>query len=75
MNIDQISGAGKDFAGKVQEQFGKMLGSKSQQVKGVQLQGAGRSDKLSGSARTLISKSIKKRRAILAASAINQETH
>jgi uncharacterized protein YjbJ (UPF0337 family) len=42
MNKDQFTGAVKEFAGKAQEDFGKLIGSPSQQVKGFDLQNEGR---------------------------------
>lgn len=35
MNKNQVKGVVKDTAGKVQEEAGKLLGSKEQQVKGL----------------------------------------
>ena len=35
MNKDQVKGAAKDIAGKIQEEAGKLVGSKEQQVKGL----------------------------------------
>lgn len=35
MNKNQIEGAVKDAAGKVQEKLGEMIGSKEQQAKGI----------------------------------------
>ncbi|MFZ6734128.1 CsbD family protein [Undibacterium sp. Ji42W] len=35
MNSDQIKGEAKKVAGKVQEEAGKLVGSKEQQVKGA----------------------------------------
>ena len=35
MNKDQVKGAAKDVVGKVQEQTGKLVGSKKQQIKGL----------------------------------------
>lgn len=35
MNKDQVKGAVKDFAGKMQEELGKLIGSKEQQAKGL----------------------------------------
>ena len=45
MNKDQAKGAVKDVAGKVQEQAGKLSGSKEQQAKGVAKQGEGKLQK------------------------------
>ena len=35
LNKDQVKGMTKDVAGKVQEQAGKLVGSKEQQIKGL----------------------------------------
>ena len=35
MNKDQVKGAAKDFGGKIQEEVGKLTGSKEQQAKGL----------------------------------------
>lgn len=45
MNKDQVKGVAKDVAGKVQEQAGKLLGSKAQQIKGLSKQIAGKAQK------------------------------
>ena len=41
MNKNQAKGAAKKVVGKVQEQAGKLVGSKKQQVKGLSKQIAG----------------------------------
>lgn len=38
MNKDQATGAAKKFGGKMQEEVGKLIGSKEQQTKGVKKQ-------------------------------------
>jgi len=38
MNKDKIKGVATDIAGKVQEQAGKLIGSKEQQIKGLSKQ-------------------------------------
>jgi uncharacterized protein YjbJ (UPF0337 family) len=48
MNKDQVKGAIKDAAGKVQEQTGKLIGSPEQQVKGIHKQVAGQTQKAVG---------------------------
>jgi len=48
MNKDQVKGAAKDIAGKVQEEVGKVTGSKEQQVKGLSKQIAGKAQKSVG---------------------------
>lgn len=45
MNKDQVKGVAKDVAGKVQEQAGKLVGSKKQQVKGYSKQISGKVQK------------------------------
>ena len=45
MNKDQVKGTAKDVAGKVQEQAGKLVGSKEQQVKGLSKQISGKAQK------------------------------
>ena len=51
MNKDQVKGEAKDVAGKVQEQAGKLVGSKEQQVKGLSKQVAGKLQKGVGDAK------------------------
>jgi uncharacterized protein YjbJ (UPF0337 family) len=38
MNKDQVKGSAKDIAGKIQEESGKLVGSKQQQAKGLEKQ-------------------------------------
>jgi uncharacterized protein YjbJ (UPF0337 family) len=45
MNKNQVKGAVKDAAGKVQERAGRMVGSEEQQAKGVGKQAAGKVQK------------------------------
>jgi uncharacterized protein YjbJ (UPF0337 family) len=45
MNKDQVKGATKDAAGKVQEAAGKLVGSKEQQAKGLVKQAEGSTQK------------------------------
>jgi uncharacterized protein YjbJ (UPF0337 family) len=42
MNKDQVKGAAKDIGGKVQEEVGKVVGSKHQQAEGIKHQVAGK---------------------------------
>ena len=51
MNKDQVKGGAKDVAGKVQEQAGKLVGSKEQQIKGLSKQIAGKVQKGVGDAK------------------------
>lgn len=48
MNKDQVKGAAKDVAGKVQQQAGKLVGSKRQQAKGLAKQVSGKTQKAVG---------------------------
>jgi uncharacterized protein YjbJ (UPF0337 family) len=45
MNDDQVKGVAKDIAGKVQEEAGKLVGSKEQQIKGLSKQISGKLQK------------------------------
>jgi uncharacterized protein YjbJ (UPF0337 family) len=45
MNKDQVKGVAKDVAGKVQEEAGKLVGSKEQQIKGLSKQISGKAQK------------------------------
>jgi uncharacterized protein YjbJ (UPF0337 family) len=45
MNKNQVKGAAKDIAGKVQEKAGKLVGSSDQQVKGLSKQVSGKVQK------------------------------
>jgi uncharacterized protein YjbJ (UPF0337 family) len=45
MNKDQVKGAAKDVVGKVQEEAGKVVGSKEQQIKGLSKQITGKAQK------------------------------
>jgi uncharacterized protein YjbJ (UPF0337 family) len=54
MNKDQVKGVAKDIAGKIQEQAGKLVGSKEQQVKGLSKQISGKAQKGVGDARQTI---------------------
>lgn len=54
MNKDQVKGVAKNIAGKVQEQAGKVVGSKEQQVKGLSKQISGKVQKNLGDAEEAI---------------------
>lgn len=45
MNKDQVKGAVKDVVGKVQEEAGKLVGSKEHQIKGLSKQITGKTQK------------------------------
>ena len=48
MNKDQVKGVAKKVAGKVQEEAGKLVGSKEQQIKGLSKQISGKVQKGAG---------------------------
>jgi uncharacterized protein YjbJ (UPF0337 family) len=48
MNKNQVKGVAKDVEGKVQEQAGKLVGSKGQQIKGLSKQISGKMQKGTG---------------------------
>ena len=54
MNKDQVKGMAKNIAGKVQEEAGKLVGSKEQQVKGLSKQISGKAQKGLGDAKQTI---------------------
>ena len=45
MNKDQVKGVAKEVAGKVQQEAGKLTGSKEQQIKGLSKQISGKVQK------------------------------
>jgi len=51
MNKDQVKGVARDVTGKVQEQAGKLVGSKEQQIKGLSKQISGKVQKSVGDAK------------------------
>ena len=57
MNKDQVKGVAKDVAGKVQEQAGKLVGSKEQQIKGLSKQISGKVQKGVGDIEDTLKKS------------------
>jgi uncharacterized protein YjbJ (UPF0337 family) len=59
MNKDQVKGVAKNIAGKVQEQAGKVVGSKEQQVKGLSKQISGKVQKNLGDAEEAIKNLVK----------------
>jgi uncharacterized protein YjbJ (UPF0337 family) len=59
MNKNQVKGALKDVAGKVQERAGQLVGSKEQQVKGLGKQISGKAEKKLGDAKEVIKDSRK----------------
>jgi uncharacterized protein YjbJ (UPF0337 family) len=54
MNKDQVKGAMKDAAGKVQEKTGQVIGSTKQELKGIAKQFEGRTQKVVGDVKTVL---------------------
>ena len=60
MNKDQVKGAIKDAAGKVQSKTGEMTGSTTQQVKGMAKQAEGKTQKKLGDAKEIVKDTARK---------------
>lgn len=60
MNKDQVKGVTKDIAGKVQQDVGKLVGSKEQQAKGLQKQVEGKVEKAVGDTKEAIKDAVNK---------------
>lgn len=60
MNKDQVKGAVKDAAGKVQAKAGEMTGSAEHQAKGMAKQAEGKTQKKVGNAKEVLKDSAKK---------------
>lgn len=56
MNKDQVKGEAKDLAGKIQEEAGKLTGSKEQQAKGLGKQIEGKIQKGVGDLKETVKK-------------------
>ena len=56
MNKDQVKGEAKDIAGKIQEEAGKLVGSKEQQAKGLGKQIEGKIQKGVGDLKETVKK-------------------
>lgn len=56
MNQDQVKGAARNVAGKVQEEAGKVVDSKEQQAKGLAKQVEGKTQETYGDAKETIKK-------------------
>jgi len=59
MNKDQVKGAVKDVAGKIQQEAGKLTGSKKQQIKGLSKQISGKVQKGVGDIKQVVEDSKK----------------
>lgn len=62
MNRDQVKGAAKNVAGKVQEKVGQLTGNKTQQAKGLAKQVEGKVQKGVGNVEQAVDKADKKTR-------------
>ncbi|MFL6715158.1 MAG: CsbD family protein [Burkholderiaceae bacterium] len=62
MNKDQVKGAVKDAAGKVQRKAGEAMGSNKQQAKGMAKQAEGKVQKAAGDMKDSAVKSTSKNR-------------
>jgi len=60
MNSDQVKGAAKDVAGKVQRKAGEALGSPEHELKGAAKQVEGKAQKAVGNAREDVKDSSRK---------------
>ncbi len=60
MNKDQVKGAAKEVAGKVQAKVGKAIGSTEQQVKGHVREAEGKAQHVVGDAKKLVKDATKK---------------
>ena len=60
MNKDQVKGAVKDTAGKVQSKVGELTGSTEQQAKGMAKQVEGKTQKKIGNAKEVVKDSVRK---------------
>lgn len=54
MNKNQVAGAVKDIAGKVQQEVGKLVGSHEQNAKGLGKQISGKAEKAYGDAKEAV---------------------
>jgi uncharacterized protein YjbJ (UPF0337 family) len=62
MNRNQVKGAAKNVAGKIQQKAGELTGSKTQQAKGVAKQVAGKLQKGVGNVEQAVDKAGRKTR-------------
>ncbi len=54
MNKEQIKGAANELVGRIQEEAGKLIGSKEQRVKGLNKQVFGKAQKAVGDVKEII---------------------
>jgi uncharacterized protein YjbJ (UPF0337 family) len=62
MNRDQVKGAAKNVAGKVQQKFGELTGNKTQQAKGAAKQVEGKVQKGVGNVEQALDKAARRTR-------------
>ncbi len=62
MNRNQMKGAAKNIAGKVQQKVGELTGNKTQQAKGVAKQVAGKAQRGAGNVEQAVDKANRKTR-------------
>ena len=60
MNKDQLKGVAKDIAGKIQEEAGRLVGSKDQQIDGLSKQISGKVQKGVGDVKESVANYIKR---------------
>lgn len=60
MNKNQINGNAKDIAGKIQEEAGKLVGSKEQQAKGLKKQVSGKAEAALGDLKEVVKDAVDK---------------
>ena len=60
MNKDQVKGAVKDVAGKVQEKVGRTTGDRDQEAKGVGTQTEGKAQKVVGDVKDAVNTVVRK---------------
>ena len=60
INKDQVKGELKDLGGKIQEEAGKLIGSKEQQAKGLKHQAEGKLQKSVGDLKEAVTDAITK---------------
>ena len=62
MNRNQMKGAAKNVAGKVQQKFGELTGNKTQQAKGVAKQVVGKVQRAAGNVEQALDNANRKTR-------------
>lgn len=60
INRDQVEGRAKEVGGKVQEEFGKLVGDRTQEAKGVLKQATGAAQAKAGDVAEKIKEAVEK---------------